>query len=142
MEKYFTRELQFFFLLYGSVLRRSDVIEYKDVLENPLNPSETIPADVTLETKEKPGPVTVEVSFFMVLDLTAGKQQIEQIKDLIRKQEENPGALADEDLFDIQDYYVYLHNTKTGVHQNAIYVHYIKKGTKENVESWKFMSVD
>lgn len=142
IEKYFTRELQFYFLLYGSVLRRSDMIEYEDVLENPFDASETIPARVTLETKEKPGPVTVEVSFFMVPDLVAGKDQITRIKDLVRKQEENPGALADEDLFDVQDYYVYLHNTKSGTHQNAIYVHYVKKGSKENVESWKFMAVE
>jgi len=78
---------------------------------------------------------------FLVPDEEKGAEVLKSIKNAIRNQEDDPKAIPDAELLDIQDYYVYLHNTKTGTHHSAIYVRYLKQGSVENVESWKFILV-
>lgn len=140
IEKYFAEDIEFFFMLYGSRLKRNKAFEYEDEIKNPFSPT-PIPATVSLEAINDANPDFVEVKMFLVPDEEKGAEVLKSIKNAIRNQEDDPKAIPDAELLDIQDYYVYLHNTKTGTHHSAIYVRYLKQGSRENVESWKFILV-
>jgi hypothetical protein len=140
IEKYFAEDIEFFFMLYGSRFKRNSAFEYEDELKNPFGTT-PIPATVSLETVTDANPALVEVKMFLAPDEARGAELLKSIRKSIQGREDDPGAIPDDQLLDLQDYYVYLHNTQTGAHHSAIYVRYLKQGSKESVESWKFILV-
>lgn len=138
IEKYFAEEIEFFFMLYGSQLKRKSTFDYADEMKNPYN-TEYLPATTTLETKDENG--LIEVKLFTLPDETNGAQELTGIRQMIKQQVDNPELYTNADIFELQDYYVYLHNTTTGTHQTAVYLRYLKEGPKELIESWKFIAV-
>jgi hypothetical protein len=137
IEKYFGEDIEFFFMLYGSQLRRNRTFEYEDEIKNPYG-DEYLPASTSLEAKDDTqDPKMVEVKLFTLPN--ADSDEIKAIRTLIKSQTENPSLYTDADLFDLQDYYVFVNNTQTGTHQMAMYVRYLKEGPKELVESYKFI---
>lgn len=138
IEKHFAEEIEFFFMLYGSQLKRKSTFDYADEMKNPYN-TEYLPATTTLETKDDGD--FVEVKMFTLPDETNGAQELTGIRQMIKQQVDNPELYTNTDIFELQDYYVYLHNTNTGTHQTAVYLRYLKEGPKELIESWKFIAV-
>lgn len=138
LERYFAEDIEFFFMLYGSQLKRKSTFDYADEMKNPYN-AEFLPATTTLETKDDGA--FIEVKLFTLPDVATGAQELAGIRQMIKQQVDNPELYTDATIFELQDYYVYLHNTGTGTHQTAIYLRYLKEGPKELIESWKFIAV-
>jgi hypothetical protein len=137
IEKYFSEDIEFFFMLYGSQLRRNRTFEYEDELKSPYS-DEYLPANTSLEAKDDAqNPKLVEVKLFTLPN--PDTEEIKAIRTLIKSQVENPGIYTDADLFELQDYYVYLNNMETGTHNMAMYLRYLKEGPKELIESYKFI---
>lgn len=141
IEKLFAGELEFFFMLYGSELRNNATHEYEDEMPNPYSPT-PIFANTFVEVGEDAENKTwVEVNMFTTPDPVRAATQLQQITTLILGAEENDAEIA-APVFDVQDYYVYLNDTKSGTHRTAIYLRYLKSANKEEIESWKFILAD
>lgn len=141
IEKLFAGELEYFFMLYGSELRNNASHEYEDEMPNPYSPTPLLSNTVVEVAEDSENKTWVRVNIFTTPDPVRAATQLKQITSLILGAEEKDVEIAPP-VFDVQDYYVYLNDTQTGIHRTAIYLRYLKSANKEEVESWKFILVD
>lgn len=141
IEKMFAEDIEFFFMLYGSSFVNNSKFEYEDEIKSPYG-KDMLPANTELEAKtDAENPALIEVKLFTLPDAQKAAAELKQYREAARQQEDDPKAIPDADLFDLQDYYVFLNNTQTGTHQTAMYLRYLKTGSKELIESYKFILI-
>ena len=141
IEKLLADDFDFFFMIYGSELMRNTKFDYEDEIKSPFN-ANFLPANTNLETVDDADNANlVEVKMFTLPDSKKAAETLKQYRELARQQEDDPKAIPEADLFDLQDYYVFLYNIQTGHNQLTMYLRYLKTGSKELIESYKFMLV-
>lgn len=139
IEKMFAEDIEFFFMLYGSSIVNNSKFEYEDAIKSPYG-KDMLPANTELEAQtDADNSALIEVKLFTLPDAKKAAAELKQYREAARQQEDDPKAIPDADLFDLQDYYVFLNNTQTGTHKMAMYLRYLKTGSKELIESYKFI---
>ena len=139
IEKMFAEDIEFFFMLYGSSFINNSKFEYEDEIKSPYG-KDMLPANTELEARtDTENSALIEVKLFTLPDAQKAAAELKQYREAARQQEDDPKAIPDADLFDLQDYYVFLNNTQTGTHHTAMYLRYLKTGSKELIESFKFI---
>lgn len=139
IEKMFAEDIEFFFMLYGSSFINNSKFEYEDEIKSPYG-KDVLPANTELEARtDTENSALIEVKLFTLPDAQKAAAELKQYREAARQQEDHPKAIPDADLFDLQDYYVFLNNTQTGTHHTAMYLRYLKTGSKELIESFKFI---
>ncbi len=141
IEQFFIKDIEFFFMIYGSVLKRNRTIDYEDQMISPYG--DILPAKTQLViADDSVNNALVSVKFYTLPDGMKCGDLIKKYREMAREQEDDPDAIPDIALFDLQDYYEFLHNTKTSKHSYCTYLRYLKTGSKKLVEEWQFKLVD
>jgi len=138
IERYFVTDIEFFFMLYGSALKRNRTIDYEDQMVSPYG--DILPAKTQLvTTDDSANNKIVKVQFYTLPDGMKCGDLIKKYREIAREQEDNPDAIPDVALFDLQDYYKFVHNTQTTLHTKSEYMRYIKTGSKKLIEEYSFI---
>lgn len=138
IEAFFVDDIEFFFMLYGSNLRNNAAIDYEDVIVY----KESMPANTHLVTKQDSVDASlVKVQLYTLPDTKKAAEQLHKYREMAKQQEDNPDAIPYAYLFDLQDYYEFVNATSTGTHKKALYLRYLKTGSKELIEQWEFKLV-
>lgn len=138
LEKFFTTDIEFFFMLFGSKLKRNRTIDYEDQMMSPYG--DILPAKTQLITKDDSINTNLtKVQFYTLPDGMKCSDLIKKYREMARGQEDDPDAIPDIALFDLQDYYEFAHNTQTTIHTKSMYMRYVKTGSKKLIEEWQFI---
>lgn len=136
IEKMFISDVEFFFMLFGSTLVKNKAFDYEDEMTYG---TDVLPANTRLTVKEdSANKKNILVELQTTPDAVKAINQLNQYRRMAKEQEDNPDAMPDKAMFDLQDFYKYAYLTTNSTLQFATYLRYTRKGTKELVEEWFF----